>query len=123
MAIIGCGRQGATVAAQSSPTAAMSAYYDAAKKNDGAALKKLVSSASLKMLQNPDVPVERVLVAMNNKVPQTRPEIRNEKIVGDRATLEVRRAETNAWDTVIFVHEEGAWKMALDEMDKARTRR
>ena len=117
-----CTARQVPVAAQASPSAAMHAYHDAAKKRDGAALKALVSAGTVKALENPGVPVERALLAMTEGVPDTRPEIRNEKIDGNRATLEVRNVQTSEWEKVIFVKENGAWKIALDEMDKERKR-
>jgi hypothetical protein len=42
------------------------------------------------------------------------PESRNEKISGDSATLELHNEDANRWDTMYFVKEDGAWKIALD---------
>ncbi len=39
-------------------------------------------------------------------------ETRNEKIDGDRATVEYR-SEGDDWDTMDFVKEDGVWKMSL----------
>ncbi|HEX8636431.1 MAG TPA: hypothetical protein VF692_00100, partial [Pyrinomonadaceae bacterium] len=41
---------------------------------------------------------------------QTSVEYRNEKIEGDRATLEVKNAYS-MWEKVPFVREEGVWKI------------
>ena len=109
-----------SLAFQSSPTAAMRAYHDAARTKDTAALKKLLSSRSLKALENPDVPVDRVLLAMTRDVPDAMPGMRNEKITGDQASLEVEDTKTGRWETVLFVKEDGAWKLALDQMDEKK---
>ena len=41
--------------------------------------------------------------------------MRNEKIEGDTATIELKNATTNNWQTVPFVKEDGNWKLALDK--------
>lgn len=114
-----CEQQGASAAAPSSPTAALTAYYEAGKRQDGAALKKLVSAETLKVMEVPGVSVERVLVSMTQSLPTTMPPTRNEKIDGSRATLEMWNAEADRWETFVLVREEGGWKIAVDEMDGA----
>ena len=47
-------------------------------------------------------------------VPATAPETRNEKIDGDKATLEVKDDKVaDKWDTFNFVKENGDWKLKL----------
>jgi hypothetical protein len=104
-----------SIEAQSSPSRVMDAWYEAAKKKDVAALKKLVSAESLKRLENPHVSVDDLLLRAAEQVPRKPPEVRNEKIDGNRATLEVRNEEKGRWDTIHFVKENGAWKLALDK--------
>jgi hypothetical protein len=101
------------LAAQSSPTAAMTAYFNAAKKKDFAALKTLLSDGYLKELAKAPFPLERVLQPLTENVPSTL-QVRNERIAGDRATLEVRNA-AGAWESTTFVREKGGWKLALHE--------
>lgn len=43
------------------------------------------------------------------------PELRNEKIDGEKATVEVKNRFTGAWTDVPFVKEDGRWKLALGE--------
>ena len=50
---------------------------------------------------------------LTEDVPATLPEMRNEKIAGDRATIELRNHRTKEWEPVAFVKEKGAWKLAL----------
>ena len=95
-----------------SPTATMKAYHEAAKSKDVAALRQLLSSAYLEELKKAPVPAERVLAALTENVPPSLPEMRNEKITGDRATLELRDHQTKRWETIAFVRENGAWKVA-----------
>jgi hypothetical protein len=102
-----------TVAAQSSPSAAMKAYHQAAKSKDFKALQQLLSAEYLKVLQQAPVSMERMMEALTQDVPATLPEMRNEKIAGDTATLEMRNHRTQAWESIPFVKEKGAWKLAL----------
>lgn len=106
---------GAMPAAQSSPTEAMKAYHEAAKKKDFAALRKLLSDEYVKELEKSGLPFERVMAAATERVPPTMPQMRGEKIAGDRATLEVLNDEKKRWETVAFVRQRGAWKLALEE--------
>lgn len=111
----------------SSPSATLKAYFEALQKKDAAGLKKTLSKGTLEMFeqfakaQNPPKTLDEALqtglasstaTADSNKVPETR----NEKIDGEKATLEVKNEKTGAWETVPFVKEEGAWKIAFDQM-------
>jgi hypothetical protein len=102
------------LAAQQSPTAAMTAYYNAAKKKDFAALKTLLSDAYLKELAKAPFPLERLLQPQTENLPPAL-QVRSERTAGDRATLEVRNAD-GTWETISFVREKGAWKLALHDM-------
>ena len=99
------------VSAQS-PAATMKAYHEAAKKKDFAALRQLLSSEYLEQLRKAPVPEERMMAAMTENVPPVLPEMRNERIAGDRATLELLDRQTKRWETIAFVKEKGAWKVA-----------
>ena len=101
--------------AQSTPTAAMKAYYEAAKKKDFKALKALLSDAYLKELAKAPFPFERMMEPQTQNLPPTMPPVRHEKVSGDRATLEVLDHRSKQWDTVSFVRENGVWKIALQE--------
>ena len=108
---------GQSAVTASSPTATMRAYYEAGKKKDTEALKKLISKASLKMMENPQVSVDRMLLATIAELPPAMPATRNEQIAGDTATLEVMNSEKR-WETTHFVREDGIWKIAFDKSDK-----
>jgi hypothetical protein len=110
--VIGSSLDG-TLAAQASPTAAMKAYYEAAKKKDFAALKNLLSDEYVKELAKSGMPFERIMAAAVERVPATMPEMRGEKIAGERATVEVLNPDTKQWETVALVRQRGAWKLAL----------
>jgi hypothetical protein len=97
------------------------------QKKDAAALKKTLSKGTLEMFeqfakaQNPPKTLDEALQtglasstanADANKMPETR----NEKIDGEKATLEVKNDKTGSWETVPFIKEEGDWKIAFDQM-------
>lgn len=107
----GCSSQ--AVLSEASPTATMTAYYDALKRKDVEAVKKVVSREFLKMIESAGISAERAFKPMMDDLPATRPATRNEKIDGDRATLEMRHENKGSWETVAFVKEEGAWKIAV----------
>jgi hypothetical protein len=48
-------------------------------------------------------------------IPDAVPETRNEKIDGDKATLEINDVKKGKWETLNFVREDGEWKLAFDE--------
>lgn len=99
----------------STPLETLKAYTAAIKKKDTTTMKLLLSDASLKMAKQEadaqgitlDEVVKRETLFGEN---QTTVEFRNEKIDGDKATIEMKDS-FNMWNTVPFVREEGAWKI------------
>lgn len=110
----------------SSPSATLKAYFEALQKKDAAGLKKTLSKGTLEMFeqfakaQSPpkslDEALQTGLASTTNTDSNKMPETRNEKIDGDKATLEVKNDKTGAWETVPFIKEEGDWKIAFDQM-------
>jgi hypothetical protein len=105
----------------STPFETLKSYTLAIKRKDTTSMKLLLSDASLKMAEQQarsqnstvdDVVKNETLFAEN----QNRLEYRNEKIEGDRATIEVKDS-FDSWNTVPFVLEEGIWK--IDKQAKA----
>lgn len=99
----------------STPLETLKSYTQAIKKKDTTQMKLLLSDASIKMAQQEakaqnmtldDVVKNETLFSEN----QRQLKFRNEKIDGDRATIEVENS-FGSWDTVPFVREEGAWKI------------
>jgi hypothetical protein len=99
----------------STPFETFRAYTKAIKQKDTATMKSLLSDASIKMheqeakAQNSSVDEivkQQALFGEN----QTEVKYRNEKIEGDRATLEVMNAYS-MWEKVPFVREDGVWKI------------
>jgi len=97
------------------PLETLKAYTTAIKKKDPTTMKLLLSDASIKMAEQEaraqgvtlDEIVKRETLFSEN---QTDVFFRNEKIDGDRATIEMKDS-SNTWNTVPFVREEGVWKI------------
>lgn len=107
--------------AGSSPTATLEAFNQAMRKKDSAAIKKTLSKRSLEIIgleaklaeQSLDEAIQEGLA----KVPPDfkTPEMRNEKIKGNTATVEVKDEEKHLWFPVSFVKEDEQWKIAYDK--------
>ncbi len=91
------------------------AYYEALKKKDDAALRKVFSQATLKSLQA-DMKAEKE-PSMVNYITETEPitdkpfEVRNEQVQGDSAIAEMRSESYPNGIKIKFVRENGEWKM------------
>lgn len=99
----------------SSPLETFKTYTKAIKKKDTTTMKLLLSSETLKAHEQEakvmgttvdDIVKRESLVSEM----QTSVEFRNERIDGERATLEVKNVG-NRWETVFFVFEGGEWKI------------
>ncbi|HEX8844546.1 MAG TPA: hypothetical protein VF791_07870 [Pyrinomonadaceae bacterium] len=100
----------------SSPTETFKAFFEAAKKGDAATIKRMLSKRMLKVLEEQarqeKKPLDELLVKVS--LPPTLPEIRNEKISGDTATLEIKYQGVEEWRPLKFVKEEDEWKLDSD---------
>lgn len=101
-----------------SPTDAMKALNEASKTNDAAAIKGLVSKGTLALLeknaQEKNTTVDELLQRDESMPFEDIPEMRNEKITGDKATLEIKNTLSGQYSTVPFVKEDGSWRIAFD---------
>ena len=105
----------------SSPTATFKAFFAAQQKKDVVGMKKNLSKTSLAIMeksakeQNKSID-DAIKEQLDNPASKTDkiPETRNEKINGNEATLQLHNEDTNKWDTMYFVKEDNAWKIALD---------
>lgn len=97
------------------PLETFKTYTKAIKQKDTAAMKLLLSRATIKMheqeAQAQGVTVDEIVkretfLSENQKTI----EFRNEKIDGDKATLEVKNSY-GSWETWPFVSEDGVWKI------------
>src|SRR2546425_5105325 len=106
----------------SSPTATFKAFYEAQKKKDVPGMKKTLSKGSLALVEKGAKEQHKSVdqaISEGFESPGTKsgkmPEIRNEKIDGTNATIEIQDEDTKRWETVYFVKEDGDWKIALDK--------
>lgn len=102
-----------------SPTETMKTFNEASIKKDVEAVKKLVSKGTLEQLgqsaKAENTTIDELIREFLNAPVQKLPETRNEKIMGDTATIEIKNNATNDWETMPFVKENGVWKIALDK--------
>jgi hypothetical protein len=100
-----------------SPTAVFKAFYEASKNADEEAFKKTLSKDTLAMFEEATRERKKTLaqVLKESDVPATLPETRNEKIDGDKATIEVKDDKADKWETFKFVKEDGQWKVVIDK--------
>jgi hypothetical protein len=99
----------------STPLETLQAYTAAIKKKDAAQMKRLLSDASIKMAEqeakSQNVPLDEIMKRETLFGENQRSvNYRNEKVDGDRATIEMKDS-FDAWVTVPFVREEGVWKI------------
>ena len=101
-----------------SPTETMRALNEASKKKDVEAIKKLISKGTLELLEesakNQNSTVDELLRKDSGAPFQELPEMRNEKITGDTATVEIKNTADENWESMPFIKENGAWKIQLD---------
>lgn len=106
-----------------SPTEAFTTYYEAIKRKDVAGVKSVFSTGTLNMMEERakktnttvDAVMTEGLEEAGKDVPAELPKMRNEKVDGDRATVEVRNDKEDRWEVLHFVREDGQWKIAFDE--------
>jgi predicted lipid-binding transport protein (Tim44 family) len=108
--------------ASGTPTAAYKAAYEARKNKDVAALKKLLSKDILKFfteigaLGDKKQSLNEMLMELCEKPQAATAEVRNEKITGDKASIEYLD-EKGGWSPMEFIKEDGAWKLTIDKLD------
>lgn len=111
LACIGCGSE----SVPQTPLETLKAYTQAVKKNDAGEMQRLLSKGSLRMAQKEsqaqNVPVEDV-VKRQTLFPKDLKtvEFRNEKIEGERATIEVKNSY-GTYETIPFIKEDGEWRI------------
>jgi len=102
-----------------SPTEVMKALNEASKAKDVAGIKNSISKGTLSLIEESakaqNTTVDELLKKDNGAPFKDLPEMRNEKIEGDTATVELKNATSNDWETVPFVKEDGVWRLALDK--------
>ncbi len=105
------------------PTGAYKAAYAARKNKDVPALKKLMSKDILEFfteisgLGAKKQTVDELLMELCERPQAATAEARNEKINGDKATIEYLD-EKGGWSPMEFVKENGAWKLTIEKPEK-----
>ncbi|NNE67336.1 MAG: DUF2950 family protein [Pyrinomonadaceae bacterium] len=105
-------------AASMSPTETVKAFIDAYQKKDVASLKKLLSKKSIDVFtrsgegksQTVDERLKEFVDSEELPFKGT-PEMRNEKVDGEKATVEV--LVEGKWEPTPLVKEDGAWKFDI----------
>ena len=102
-----------------SPTETMKALNEAARNKDNATLKNLVTKGTLALMEQnakqQNTTVDALLAKGSGASFEELPEMRNEKITGETATVEVKDKSAEKWTTLPFAKEDGIWKVALDK--------
>lgn len=97
------------------------AYYEALKKKDDAALRKVVSQATIKDweadMKEEKKPSLIAFLLEIETIPDKPIEVRNEKIEGDSAVAEIRGGSYAVWTPFKFVRENGEWKRTNESPD------
>lgn len=97
------------------PTELFKNFYTAARGKDVAALKGMMSREALadteREAKKRGQSLDDFLAGQGQYFPPNMPEIRNEKVEGDKASLEFRREGAANWSTAWFVKEDGEWKV------------
>lgn len=102
------------------PTEAYKFAYAVRKNKDIEGLKRVLSKDALeffKMLSEPGESIDKALMEMTETPQAATDESRNEKVNGDRATLEYPDAK-GKWKTMDFVKEDGNWKITFPKGDE-----
>ena len=99
----------------STPLETLKAYTTAIKKKDTTTMKLLLSDASIEMSEkeakSQNVTLDEIVKRESLfSEDQKTVEFRNEKIDGEKATIEMKNS-FNSWSTVPFVREDGVWKI------------
>lgn len=107
-----------SVGSLASPTEAYKAAYAARKNKDVKALKRVLSKDILEFFADmgnaEQQTLDEELKSLAEAPQAATDETRNEKITGDKATLEYQ-SEQGKWETMDFVKEGDEWKMTMPD--------
>ncbi|MGQ0543341.1 MAG: hypothetical protein ACT4O9_16085 [Blastocatellia bacterium] len=108
-------------------TPVVHAYYDALKKKDDAAVRTLITAEFLKSVEADMKEENRKdlagFMAEYDTIPEKPVEVRNEKIDGDKAEVEIKGGAYPNWTPFGFAKESGTWRFTgkgpdIDRVDK-----
>jgi ABC-type oligopeptide transport system substrate-binding subunit len=102
----------------STPTEAFKSFYEATKNKDVATLKKLMTKETIaemeKEAQGKNKSLDDYLADESQKgVPPMMPQLGEEKIEGDKATLQFKSEKATNWSIASFIKEDGDWKVSF----------
>jgi len=107
-----------------SPTEAYRQFHAAVQRQDVSAMKRTFSKQTLegiesfsKTLKKTSDETLKEIIKSYKEHSLDPPEIKDEKIAGDKATLQVKGAQ-GKWGTYNFVKEDDGWKISIDGVDK-----
>jgi uncharacterized lipoprotein len=99
----------------STPTESFKLFYEAMKNKDVAALKSLISKETLASLEaeakTKNKSLDDFLAERSQSVPPNMPQLGEEKIDGDKATVQFKIDNAPNWSAFMFVKEDGGWKI------------
>jgi hypothetical protein len=99
----------------STPTEAFKLFYEALKNKDVAALKSVISKETLAFIEaeakTKNKSLDEYLAEESKSAPQNMPQIGEEKIDGDKATVQFKIDNAPNWSSFSFVKEDGSWKI------------
>lgn len=102
----------------STPTEAVQTYIKASGEKDVEAMKKTLSKRTLEAFettaQEYGITLDELLRQREGALFKENAATRNERIEGDAATVEVEN-NMGGSETIPFVKEDGAWKIAFDK--------
>lgn len=124
--IFGCGDAAKPTATSApaavSPTDTLKTFLDASKKKDVEAVKRTLSKGSLDIIEKTakaqNATVDELLQRGNAEMLDDAPEISNERVENETASVDVKLKTADS-DTIPFVKENGAWKIAFDKYQQA----
>ncbi|MBX3245315.1 MAG: hypothetical protein KF685_12765 [Acidobacteria bacterium] len=105
----------------STPTEAYKNLYAAVKSKDTEQIKAQMTLTTLSFAesvsQQQKAPIEKVLENgfTASTFSPSLPEMRDERIDGKMGAVEVWNAKDNVWHDIPFIHEGGAWRLAIGD--------
>ncbi len=116
--VAACGASGDTF----EPKTIIKEYVQALKEKNVEKIKATASTKTVKLFEDAAKAQKKSLEEMiKENQPEIQPmlenpEIRNEKVEGDRATVEIKNPKDGNWSKLVFVKEENRWKIGAGEM-------
>lgn len=104
------------------PKAVINQYIAALEEKNIEKLKENASAKTIVVLNDAakrsNLSLEEMIKKNEPQIPEIlkNPEVRNEKVEGDRATVEIKNPTNGKWDNITFVKEDNRWKIAAGEM-------